>query len=113
MNYKDILKQKIKKYDKEDIVITKHAKEQAAVRQISLEEIRQNIIKPERLYFVELQQAKQANEEKYNCYFEYSDITCHRYILVVNANCVVCTVIKINRKWKEWVKKYDIQIQLR
>lgn len=100
MNYKDILKENLKKYKKSDIIITDHAEEQAIFRGIDLEEIKENIINPFRLAFAGKQEAKKEGEEKYDCYFGYSKTQCHRYILVINNRCIVCTVIKINRRWQ-------------
>jgi hypothetical protein len=107
MNYKDILKKKLKKYKKEDIIITNHAQEQAIFRNIELDEVKENIINPKRLSFARKERAKKEGEEKYDCYFGYSKTQCHRYILVINDNCVVCTVIKINRRWQHIVEKHS------
>ncbi len=105
MDYKDILKKKLKQYKKEDIIITNHAQEQAIFRSISLEEVKKNIINPKRLVFAEKQKAEKEEEEKYDCYFAYSKTQCQRYVLVINKNCIVCTVIKINRRWQHIVEK--------
>jgi hypothetical protein len=100
-NYKDALVEKLKRYKKEDIILTYHAKAQAIFRGISLDEITENIINPQRLYFAR----KEDGEEKYDCYFGYSKTQCHRYILALEAKCVVCTVIKINRRWQRIAEK--------
>lgn len=105
MNYKDILIKKLARYKKEDIIITNHAKEQAIFRNIGLDEVKENIINPKRLSFAGKQKAEKANEEKYDCYFGYSKTQCHRYVLVINAKCIVCTVIKINRRWQHIIEK--------
>ena len=105
MNYKDLLREKLPKYKKEDIIITEHARVQAIFRSVSLAEVKENIINPARLFFAEKQIAERAGEEKYNCYFGYSKTRCHRYILVINAKCVVCTIIKINRRWQHIIEK--------
>ena len=106
MNYKSILRDKLKKYKKEDIIITNHAEEQAIFRNIPLEEVKSNIINPKRLVFAEKQKSKKEDEEKYNSYFAYSKTQCHRYVLAINAKCIVCTVIKINRRWQYKVDKH-------
>ena len=62
-------------------------------------------INPKRLSFAEKQKAERGGEEKYNCYFGYSKTQCHRYVLVINAECIVCTIIKINRRWQHIVEK--------
>jgi len=106
MNYKDMLKEKLPKYKKEDIIITNHAREQAIFRSVDIEEVKENIINPIRLSYAGKQKSEKEGEEKYDCYFGYSKTQCHRYILVINAKCVVCTVIKINRRWQRMVEKY-------
>ena len=40
MNYKEILKSKLKKYKREDIIITNHAEAQAIFRSIAIEEVK-------------------------------------------------------------------------
>ena len=105
MNYKTILVNKLKNFRTKDIIITNHALAQAIFRGIRLEEIKENIINPKRLYYAEKQKSINLNEEKYNCYFKYSKTQCHRYILVIHKKCIVCTVIKINRRWQHLVEK--------
>ena len=104
-NYKDTLIGKLKKYKKEDIIITNHAQEQAIFRSIDLDEVKENIINPKRLYFARKQELEKESEEKYDCYFAYSNTQCHRYILVINGKCIICTVIKINRRWQHIAEK--------
>jgi hypothetical protein len=104
-NYKDELTIKLKLYKKEDIIITTHAEYQAIFRGIDLDEIKSNIINPRRLFFAKKQEAEKINEEKYDCYFGYSKTQCHRYILVLDGRCIVCTVIKINRRWQHIAEK--------
>ena len=105
MNYKEILKEKLKKYKKAGIIITPHAEVQAIFRQISLEEIKENVINPKRLSYAIKQEAKKEVEEKYDCYFGYSNTQCHRYVLVIDGKCVVCTVVKIDRRWQHIAEK--------
>ncbi len=105
MNYKDILIKKLSNYKKKDIIITNHAEKQAIFRNIDLDEVRENIINPIRLSFVIKQKAEKETEEKYDCYFGYSKTQCHRYVLVINAKCIVCTVIKINKRWQHIIEK--------
>ncbi|MEK6964240.1 MAG: hypothetical protein AABX70_07485 [Nanoarchaeota archaeon] len=95
------LKERLKRYRREHIIFTTHAYEQAVFRGISLDEIKENIINPERLVFVKLQKAHVVSEEKYDCYFGYTLTYCHRYVLVLGKRCIVCTVIRIHRKWQE------------
>ena len=105
MNYKEPLIQKLKRYSKKDIYFKDHALAQALFRNLDTEEIKENIINPKRLYYAQKQKAKREKEEKFNCYFAYSKTLCHRYILVINSRCVICTVIKINRRWQHTIEK--------
>jgi len=95
------LKKKLKTYKKENIIITKHAELQALVRDIDLEEVKENIINPIRLVYAKSQHIIKQNEEKYDCYFAYSKHTYHRYVLTINGNIIIVTIIKINRDWQK------------
>ena len=95
------LKKKLIGYDKKDIIITEHAELQAYIRQIDLDEVRNNVVNPEKLVFIEQQESQKQNEEKYNCYFAYSKDLSHRYILTVNGKVIIVTIIKINRDWQK------------
>jgi hypothetical protein len=105
-NYKGEVKEKLKKYRREDIIITDHAKKQAFFRGIELEEIRKNILNPERLEIALKQPAKRPHEEKFDCYFGYSKTQAHRYILVLGNKVIIPTVIKINRRWQRKAEKH-------
>jgi len=107
MNHKESVIETFKKYKKEDIIITDHAKEQAVFRGLNLSEIKNNLNHPQRLVFAGKLDAEKENEEKYDCYFAYSNTQCHRYIIVFSLKCIVCTVIKINRRWQRIVEKYS------
>lgn len=99
------LKRKLKEYKKEDVIITNHAEIQAYVREIDLEEVRNNIINPDRLIYAVKQKSKKEGEEKYDCYFAYSKTFCHRYILTINRKVIIVTIIKINRDWQKIIGK--------
>jgi len=94
------LKEKLKTYKKEEIIIKYHAEIRAIVRDIDLDEVKENITNPKRLVYAEKQEAIKKNEEKYNCYFAYSKDMCHRYVLTVNSKIIIVTIIKINRAWQ-------------
>ena len=49
--------------------------------------------------------ALKEDEEKYDCYFDYSNTQCQRYVLALSKRCEVCTVIKINRRWQRIAEK--------
>ena len=95
------LKDKLKKYKKEDIIIVHHADIQAFVREVSLEEVKENLMNPKRLVYAKQQEAKNREEEKYDCYFAYSKHLYHRYVVVLNGKLLIVTIIKINRDWQK------------
>ena len=95
------LKRRLRKYKKEDIIITNHAEIQAYVREIGLEEVKANILNPEKLVYVR----EEDKNEKYDCYFAYSKHLYHRYILVLNSKVIIVTIIKINRDWQKAIEK--------
>ena len=61
MNLED-LKKRLSNYKKEDIIITDHAEIQAYVRQIDLDEVKENVIHSERLVYAQEQKSKNENE---------------------------------------------------
>ncbi len=105
MNYKDEVIKRLKSFTKAEIIITDHAKRQAIFRSIDLDEVKENIINPKQLSFARKAVAEKEGEEKFDCYFGYSKTQCQRYILVINSKCIVCTVIKINRRWQHIAEK--------
>ncbi len=105
MNPIEELKRRLSNYTEEQIIIKEHAFVRGIIRQICEEEIKTNIRNPERLQYAIRQEARHAHEEKYDCYFDYGKNQCHRYVLVINRNCIVCTVIKINRRWQEYAER--------
>ena len=70
-----------------------------------MEEVKNNIINPEKLVYIFKQKAKKSNEEKYECYFAYSGNYCHKYILTINSKVIIVTIININRNWQKMLKK--------
>ncbi|MFH1801800.1 MAG: hypothetical protein ABH804_03155 [archaeon] len=95
------LKTKLREYKKSDIIITDHADLQAFVRNVDLEEVKENIVNPVRLVYAKKQDAKFKGEEKYDCYFSYSKHLYHRYTLTINQKIIIVTIIKINRNWQK------------
>ena len=75
------------------------------MREVKLEEVRNNIINPDKLVFIEKQEAKNPWEKKYNCYFAYSKYLSHRYIIVLNRKIIIPTIIVINRDWQKEIEK--------
>ena len=101
----EFLRNQLSKYKKEDLIITDHAEIQALMREISIDEVKENIINPKKLSYYEEQQAQKPNERKYNCYFAYSKDFAHRYILILNRKLIISTIIKIDRDWQKTINK--------
>ena len=98
-------KNRLKKYSKRDIILTNHAEIRALIRGINLEEVKNNIINPEKLVYVGRLESEKLNEEKYECYFAYSKHYCHKYILTVNRKIIIVTIISINRDWQKAIRR--------
>ncbi len=99
------LRERLRNYKKFDIMITDHARIQALVREISLDEVKENILNPDKLVYYEKQESLKSNEEKYNCYFAYSREFAHRYVLILNRKIIIATIIKIDRDWQKTIRK--------
>lgn len=97
-------KNKLKKYKKADIIMTYHAKIRALVRNVDLDEVKKNIIFPDKLIYYREQEAEKPDEKKFECYFEYSKNYCHKYILTTNGKIIIVTIISINRNWQKMIK---------
>jgi len=106
VNCKDAVIEKLRKFRQEDVIISDHAEESALWRGLQKDEIRENIINPARLEYAIPQEAEKADEEKYECFFSYGEMLCHRYIIAISHKCVVCTVIAINRRWRPIAEKH-------
>jgi hypothetical protein len=99
------LKQRLKKYRKEDIIITKHAEIRALARNVNIEKVKENIIKPDKLVYFKKEKSESPTEEKFECYFAYSQYYCHKYILTLNRKIIIVTIISINRDWQKSITK--------
>ena len=104
-NYSNYLAKKLVKFTKKEIIISEHALIRIEQRQLDINEIKENITNPIRLKYAFKQQSKHHDEEKFNCYFDYSKNLCHRYSIIVKDRVIVVTAIKINRKWRHKVYK--------
>ena len=93
-------KEKLARYNEKDIVFTSHAEIRALFRNMDLDEIRHNILNPERLAKV----VDNEDDGKYECYFAYSKTYCHKYVLALNRKVIIVTVININRDWQRTLK---------
>jgi hypothetical protein len=98
------LKESLRCYNKDEIIFTKHAELQAFIRNVNLEEVKENIINPTRLVYAKEQKAKYENEKKYDCYFSYSKHLYHRYALSIDRKIIIVTIIKINRDWQRAIE---------
>ncbi len=105
INYKDEIINKLKQFNKDDVIISDHALIRLKQRQITEAEIIENIINPKRLQYAIKQEADRPGEEKFDCYFDYSKTQCHRYVLVIKNKVIVVTVVKVNRRWQKIVEK--------
>lgn len=99
------LKKKLSKYDRKDIIVTDHAKLRASFRKIDLEEVKSNILDPKKLVYAKEQESEKEDESKYECYFAYSKIHCHKYVLTINQKIIIVTVININRDWQKIIER--------
>jgi len=90
-------KNKLKEYKKEDIIITDHAILRADFRGTSIDEVKNNILNPEKLVQTKEKEAKFSHERKLECYFKYSDNLYHKYVLIINRKIIIVTIIIINR----------------
>ena len=93
-------KEKLSRYKEQDIVFTSHAEIRALHRDINLDEVKQNILNPEKLIKV----IDDENRGRYGCYFAKSKVHCHKYVLALNRKVIIVTVININRDWQRTLK---------
>jgi len=98
------LKEKLRRYSKKDIIITNHADIRTFIREINLEEVKENITNPEKLVHAVQKKARKPNEEKYECYFAYSKTHAHKYVIIINRKVIIVTIININRDWQRGLK---------
>jgi len=103
MNLKE-LKEKLRTYNKSNISFTDHAEIRAFIRNINLNEIKENIINPKKLAAFKEVKAEKDNERKFECYFAHSKYYCHKYVLTVNGKIIIVTIININRDWQKMIK---------
>lgn len=101
MDRLDYIKKELMKYRAHEIVIWPHAREQAAVRGIQIDEIIENILNPERLVHIKEQTAKYDNEIKIECWFPGAGVRHDLYVLILAKKLFVCTVIRRERWWEE------------
>jgi hypothetical protein len=106
VNDKEKIIEKLRRYKREDVVITGHAWEAILWRDTTIAEVKENIINPVRLAYAIRQKSSNPNETKYECFFDYGEMQCHRYIIVLNHDCTVCTVMNIRRRWRHIAEKH-------
>lgn len=105
MNEKEYAKEKLKAFTKKDIIFTYHVKIRMLQRQLTEEEVVENIINPKRLTIAIREETLHKGEEKFSCYFAYSKTQCHNYTLAIHKKIILITVIKINRRWQHIAEK--------
>jgi len=98
------LKEKLTSYKKSDIIFTEHAEIRALVRNMDLEEVKENIVNPKRLVTFREKESRKSNEKKFECYFVYSKNYCHKYVLTINGKIIIVTIIDINRDWQRTIR---------
>lgn len=103
MNIEDF-KKRLRNYKRKEIIFLPHAEIQALMRNIDLEEIKNNILNPDKLVHIEEQESLRQGEDKYGCYFGYSDFHCHKYVLTLNRKIIIVTIININRNWQRIIE---------
>jgi len=105
------VKEELKKYSKEQIRFNEpHVTERCLLRDITKEEVIQNLLKPDKLVYVGEQESKFPDEKKYDIYFVLSNTRAYRFPIVLKEKSLyVITVIKINRRWQRIVNKYEKQ----
>lgn len=101
INYKEEVLGYLKKYKAEDIVFPKKGfDDQLAIRNITKEEITNNLISPKMFVFAEKQEREfqGRKETRHNCYFLFSKSKSHRYVIKFNDKLKVITAIPLGRK---------------
>ncbi|MDD4354147.1 MAG: DUF4258 domain-containing protein [Candidatus Nanoarchaeia archaeon] len=93
----ETLKAKLRSYPKDKIILNEHSRLRSIQRNISLKDILNHISSPEKLYYFEEQTANKSNEYKFNCFFHHSNKYVYRFVIVINGECVIITVIRINK----------------
>lgn len=106
INLEDFRK-RLKKYTSKDVVFSSHAREKLFLVEVKQEDVIKNLLNPEKLVFVELQE-----NNRFNCYFAYSKQFYHRYVTILSKKIIVVTVISIRRKWQDEVKKFGKKLRL-
>ncbi|MDP6548093.1 MAG: hypothetical protein QF917_04015 [Candidatus Woesearchaeota archaeon] len=103
------VKEELKKYSENQIVFNEpHVTQRCLIRDISKEEVVQNLLKPDKLVYAGKQESKFPNEKKYDLYFVFSNTRAYRLpVILKEKSLYVITVIKINRRWQGMVDKYE------
>jgi hypothetical protein len=101
-------RKKLSSYSEESILLSRHAELRCELRDISKKDIVENIRNPHRLKQFGLQDSV---KRVYDCWFEYSKNLGHHYVIVLNGNVLVVTVVKIRTRWQKRVESYAKKIQ--
>ena len=103
------VKEELKRYSEKQIVFNEpHVTERCLLREITKEEVIQNLLNPDKLVYAGEQVSKFPTEKKYDLYFVLSNTRAYRFPVVLKEKSLyVITVIKINRRWQGIVSKYE------
>ena len=103
------VREELVKYSKYQIIFNEpHVTQRCLLRNITKEEVLQNLLKPNKLVYVGEQESNYPNEKKYDLYFVFSNTRAYRFPVVLKEKSLyVITVIKINRRWQGIVGKYE------
>ena len=100
-NFVKSVRKKLENYHKKQIHFTKHAEVRLKQRNITKQEVIEDLQHPKRLDIARKQRKKpQDKGPRYDCYFGKSKNLCHRYVLIFEKQLLVIIVIKIQRRWQ-------------
>ena len=103
------VKEELRRYLEKQILFNEpHVTQRCLLRDITKEEVIQNLLKPDKLVYAGEQESKYLNEKKYDLYFVFSNTRAYRFpVILKEKSLYVITVIKINRRWQGIVSKYE------
>ena len=83
------VKKELSKYSKEQIIFNEpHVTERCLLRDITKEEVIQNLLKPDKLVYAGEQESKHPNEKKYDLYFVFSNTRAYRFPVILKEDTV-------------------------
>jgi len=100
------MKERVRKYKKSDIVLSKHVLIRCAQRKINPNMIFDLIQNPEKLTGFE-QEFLSRRESKYKLIFQLSNARDLAVVIVLNGRLEVITAWFVIKKWERRMRKYD------